>query len=263
MTIDFETKSYSDLKQVGSWTYSEHPSTEIICLCWHIRHSNGASPPIGEWVPGRDDPAELLWAIRHGYEVEAHNAAFEMGMWMNVAVPRFAWPEIRPEQWRDSMATACYYALPAALDALCRALKFPGKDPEGSRLISKYSKLHLKTAKTEIPPEDLRKFIDYCRKDVALEERVSDYLGDLPERELPIYQLDTKINLRGLYLDATGIDVATSIVDKRSEELTTRFRALTGLNPTQTVKLMAWCAERGVMLENMQADYLEELMENQ
>lgn len=268
MTIDFETKSYADLKQVGSWTYSEHPSTEIICLCWHVRHANGASPPIGEWVPGPQEhgpdnscPPELEWAIRHGYEIEGHNVAFEMGMWMNGAVPKFGWPEIRPEQWRDSMATACYYALPAALDALCRALKFPGKDPEGSRLISKYSKLHLKTAKSEIPPEDLRKFIDYCRKDVELEERVSDYLGDLPERELPIYQLDTKINLRGLYLDAEGIAAATAIVDKRSEELTTRFRALTGLNPTQTVKLMEWFAGEGVALENMQADYLEELLE--
>lgn len=259
--LDFETKSFADLKQVGSWAYSEHPSTRIICLCWRMRHANGVSLPVGEWVPGQDEPAELLWAIRHGYEVEAHKYDFELGIWENICVKLLGWPAVKPEQWRCTMATACYYALPAALDALCRALHWPGKDPEGTRLISKYSKLNLPSAKPEIPPEDLRKFIDYCKRDVILEEAVSDYLGDLPDRELPNFLLDQTINRRGLHLDQAGIAAATAIVDQRSADLTDRFNTLTGLNPTQGAKLLVWFADQGLKLANMQADYLTDLLE--
>ena len=253
--IDFETKSFADLKRVGTWAYSEHPTTEVICLCYAI--DNGE---VRDWVSG-PIPDDLSWAIRGGCEIEAHNVAFELSIWANICVKKWQWPSIFLRQWRDSMAAACYYAMPAALDALCRALGWEGKDPEGSRLITKYSKLHLKTAKQEIPPEDLAKFVAYCRRDVELERAVSNYLGDLPERELPYFHLDLEINQRGLTLDQNGIEVASRIVDQRSEELVERFRELTGLNPTQGAKLLVWFAEQGVKLDNMQADHLEELLE--
>jgi hypothetical protein len=32
VVIDFETASACDLKKAGAWVYSEHPTTEIICL---------------------------------------------------------------------------------------------------------------------------------------------------------------------------------------------------------------------------------------
>lgn len=260
--IDFETKSYCDLKQTGAWVYSLHPSTEIICLSFRIRAPGCKSSVTRTWVPGREPLlGSIVQGIKAGWEVEAHNYAFEFGIWENIMVPRYGAPPIAPEQWRDTMAVASYYAMPAALDALCRALGWEGKDPEGSRLITKYSKLNLKTAKTEIPPEDLEKFIKYCERDVVLEEAVSDYLGDLPERELEYFILDCEINQRGLYLDEAGITTAAKIVDQRSEELTERFRKLTGLNPTQTTKLIPWFAEQGLALDNMQADYIEDLIE--
>ena len=258
VTIDFETKSYADLKKVGAWAYSEHPTTEVICACWAIDDE-----PVQEWWPGSGwaIPTDLYHALYDGHLIEAHNVSFEKSIWYNILAKQYHWPMPEEDQWRDTMAVACYYAMPAALDRLARALGFPGKDPEGGRLITKYSKLYLKTAKTEIPPEDFRKFVDYCKWDVQLEQAVSDELGDLPDEELGIFLLDQKINMRGLYLDQEGIDAATKIVEQRSKELTTEFRKLTSLNPTQTAKLIDWFQGEGVELENMQADYLKELLE--
>jgi DNA polymerase len=290
VTIDFETKSYADLKKVGAWAYSEDPTTDVICVAYGID-----SEPIQTWWPGKNNcsdmmPGDLYTAIREGHEVEAHNVAFERAIWQNVLVPRYGWFMPEDSQWRDTMAVACYYALPAALDKLARVLGFEGKDPEGGRLITKYSKLHLKTAKPEIPDhewvpwremtkgerdkapqareeggylnEDFSEFVAYCVKDVQIEQSVSDYLGDLPARELPVFQLDQRINMRGLHLDTEGIEAATLIVNQRAEDLTEEFRKLTGFNPTQRDRVIGWFGEQGLKLENLQAPYLKELLED-
>jgi len=274
ITFDFETRSYADLKKVGAWAYSEDPTTEVICAAYGID-----SEPVQTWWPEkklggvqgwrvRGDlrphphcPHDLYYALLGGHTIEAHNVAFERAIWTNIMMPRYGWIMPEDEQWRDTMAVACYYSLPAALDRVAHVLGFEGKDPDGGRLITKYSKLYLKTAKTEIPDEDFKKFVNYCVKDVQIEQSVSDYLGDLPDRELPVFHLDQKINLRGLYLDTKGIECATEIVDQRADQLTKEFRGIVGFNPTQTAKVKDWFGENGLALENLQAGYLQDLMD--
>jgi len=261
VTLDFETRSYCDLPKSGTWAYSEHPTTEVICLCFAIDDGE-----IQDWRPHGQFgigsmPLALAEALDAGATFEAHNVAFELSIWLNIMVKRYGWPAIPLPQWRDSMATACYYALPAQLDRLSGALGFGGKDPEGGRLITKYSKLHLKTAKPEIPAVDFQKFVDYCRRDVKLERDISNWLGDLPEAEQVIFTRDLEINLRGIYLDQDGINAATAIVDKRSAQLEAEFRKLTGFGPAQNAKVLAWFHENGLELENLQADYLNDMLE--
>jgi DNA polymerase bacteriophage-type len=256
--IDFETRSYADLKKVGVWGYAEDATTDVICLCYDLNDGAG----IQDWVPGQPMPYGLRAAVVSGWHFEAHNYSFECSIWANVMVKKYGWPPIALSQWRDTMAVACYYALPAALDRVSSVLGFEGKDPDGGRLITKYSKLHLKTAKASIPPEDLQKFITYCRKDVAIEQSVSDFLGDLPEREHAAFELDKRVNMRGLYLDIAGIECAAKIVDQRSDELRTTFREITGFNPTQNDKVRGWFNANGLALENMQAETVEEVLED-
>lgn len=260
VTHDFETKSYADLKKVGAWAYSEDPTTEVICLCYAIDDGE-----IQEWWPGKnptdDMPADLSAARVSGFEFEAHNVAFEISIWFNIMAKRYGWKLPAMDCWRDSMAVACYLALPAALDRLGRVLGLEGKDPEGGRLITKYSKLHLKTAKAIIPPEDFRKFVNYCRGDVEQERQIGNIIGVLPEPELQIFLRDLETNMRGLYLDQEGIDNATAIVEQREEELKLRFNKIVGCNPGQNAKVIAWAAEQGVELENLQAEYLGDLLE--
>ncbi len=260
ITIDFETKSYADLTKVGAWAYSEDPTTDVICACWGIDDG-----PIQEWWPGKytDNciPKDLFLALDDDHTAEAHNVAFERSIWANVLEPRYGWPLPYDDRWRDLMAVACYLALPASLDGLSRALGYGPKNKFHQQFITRYCKLHLKTAKTEIPEDDFKKIVAECVDDVQREQAISNELGDLPERELEVFLMDQEINMRGLYLDQEGIAAATAIVDERSGELTEEFRALTGINPTQRDEVMRWCMKHGVELENLQAEYLEGLLD--
>lgn len=261
--IDFETKSEADLKQVGAWAYSEHPSTEVICVCWAW-----GDRPRQSWWPGKyaDNrlPAELFEAIfGQGEIVEAWNLAFEWSIWSNVLQPRYGWRLPPLAQVRDTMATAAYYAMPQALDRCAKAIGLPGKDPEGDRLITRYCKLHLKTAHHVIPPEDFDAFVRYCDWDVATEQDISDWLGDLPAREVPIFLHDFEVNLRGICLDLESIEAAAAVVDQRSADLEQEFRALTGFNPTQRDKVLRWLRANGLPdLEDLRADTLEEVLDD-
>ena len=159
------------------------------------------------------------------------------------------------------MAVCNYYNLPPGLDRVAKTVGLEGKNPEGERLITMYSKLHLKTAKRHIPDhewvpwvemtaterkkyteakedggyfnEDFTKFVDYCCHDVDQQRDVSNFLGDLPDRELPVFLLDQKINVRGIPLDTHGIDVASGLVTRRADELVSEFKDITGLSPCQ------------------------------
>ncbi len=250
--IDFETKSEADLMKVGAYVYSLHPSTDVICLCWAVDDG-----PVQEWWPGKNDgllgaeenwwngkhdtiPPELDAAIEAGEEFEAHNIGFEYSIWRNVMHARYGWPAMPDDQWFDTMAVCCYYALPAALDGVARALGFGIKNPEGTRLITKYSKLYLKTAKRFIPWDDYRKFVDYCKDDVRLERRVANFLGPLPAHEKQVWRDDFEIHRRGLYLDAAGIDAAATIADALAAERTEEFIKLVGYKPTQTARVKDW-----------------------
>ena len=258
--LDCETKSEADLKRVGAVNYAMHPSTEVICLSYIIDNPKEDND-IKTWLPGQPMPQDLRDAVEAGYRMEAFNVQFEEAIWEHVLVKKHKWCYVAPDQWRDVQAVACAKAMPAALDKLSSALGGPGKDPNGARLIAKYSKLHNKTAQREIPPDDLQLFVDYCEDDTAQELGIADFLGDLDQRELSRWLRDRRINRRGIYLDRDGIANAQVIVDQRAEELVAEFRGITGLNPTQRDKVLAWFHEQGLELPNMQAATLQEILD--
>lgn len=289
MTVfpDFETRSEADLKKVGAWAYSEHPSTEVICACWardegavdawanpdiykDTRVERGSIPGVRLVEQDAWEPDGLLYDIARSDMVlgdrvttyEAFNTAFEYSIWLNVCHKRYGWPMPDARQFRDTQAVACYYALPADLEGLCRVLGLPGKDKEGDRLINRYSKLHNKTAKREIPPEDLRAWLKYCGQDVEQQRRAAYTLGELPEEELEIFLHSFEMGIRGLALDAEGIAVAGEVVDKRAAELEGWFRELTGLNPGQVQAIREWANKRLYPpLPDLQAGTLEEALD--
>lgn len=261
--LDKETQSEADLKRVGAWAYSEHPSTRVVCMSWAVDDG-----PIEEWGNpeignGYDRTLERLRRLAEDPETlfEAFNVAFEYSIWHNILVPQYGFPVLPPRRWRDTQAVACYYAMPAALDKLAKACGLPGKDKAGERLISKYSKLHLPTAKRDIPPEDFAAFIRYCSQDVDQERQAGYLLGDLPERELEIFLHDMEVNVRGIRLDQGGIETGRVIVQHKAEQLAGDFREITGLEPTQRDKVLAWFRANGLPeLKDLRAETLKDLM---
>lgn len=264
--LDFETKSYADIKKVGTWAYTQHPTTDIICACYKFGDGE-----VIEWWPGIDVehvggmPHDLYMHFALGGLVRAANCPFEMGIINNLLVRKYGWAEVLPHRMRDPLRVAAYYGLPQSVDKLAKVLGFEGKDAAGGRLISKYSNLHLKTAKKDIPDDDFYSFVDYCKQDVEQQYQIGEYLGELPKKELSIFKLWLKMDLLGLGVDIPAVEDAIYLVEKRLKEVTEEFQDTFGFAPTQVAKVLEWCNERlpgDQQLENLQADTIEEVLKD-
>lgn len=267
--LDFETRSYADIAKVGTWAYTQHPTTEVICACYAF-----GDGPIIEWWPGKEGvkhvggmPHDLYMHVALGGLIRAANCPFELGVINNILVPRHGWAEVAPHWMRDPLRVAGYYSLPQQVDKLATVLGFEGKDPEGTRLISKYSKLYLKTAKKEIPEEDFKKFVKYCGRDVEQQRKIGKFLGGLPKQELEIFKLWLRMDMMGLGVDIDAVKDGIYIVERRLEEITEEFQDEFGFSPTQVSKVLEFCnaelEEEGMEpLENLQADTIEEVLKD-
>lgn len=150
VTIDFETRSPTDIT-FGAQRYAEDPRTGVMCLAMLFPEETD-SPQI--WLPaypslgltefdfpdGEESLSRLFYEISQGTLIEAHNSSFERSIWEYICVPRFGWPEIKPEQWRCSASVAASFSLPRSLAGVSTALGLPEKDSKGHKLMLKLSK---------------------------------------------------------------------------------------------------------------------------
>ena len=187
LTIDFETRSACDIKKHGAWVYSEHPTTEVLCLSlkWE-----GQQPFLR--IP--ENGTDVGLSLHHADVIEAHNASFEYAIWLNVCMKKYGWPALPVEKLRCSAAKAAMHSLPRSLDGACRALGLPiQKDMEGYRLMLRMCRpRNARKGEPEINPKDphglywnedpadLERLYKYCMQDVIAEEALSNALADLP-----------------------------------------------------------------------------------
>lgn len=246
--IDFETRSEIDIKKSGSWVYSLHPTTDILCMAYKI---NNMPVQLGNDMSTCYELKDYLFD-NPGSLIEAHNAFFEKSIWQNIMVKRYGWPEIKPEQWRCSASVASYHALPRSLGEAGKVLDLTTvKDEQGKRVMLQLAKPKKKGTGFYEQKDELEKFLtlyDYCRSDVEAEYAISERLGRLPERELKIWQLDQKINMRGVPIDMDAVRKALNILDGYTTKLTEELQDLTEgcINTVgQRDKILSWCKERG------------------
>lgn len=105
----------------------------------------------------------------------------------------------------------------------------------------------------------------YCIQDVRAMGGLIDALPEWPARELKVWQLDQKINLRGIPIDLTLVDAAIDCRNIWAERCDIRLREITGgevESAGQTVKLLDWVNERGAGLPNMQKGIIQEWVGN-
>lgn len=310
VTIDFETRSARTPKDHGPWNYSLHESTSALCLAFKV-----PGGPVRIWIPEAfhdaiwaTDPElmtefyapleELYELIRAGYLVEAHNAFFERSIWTNVMVPRHGAPEIPHEAWRCSMAKAAAAGWPLNLKDLGKALGLTEqKDDVGHRMmltVSKPRRLRKPGLHWHEDGERLSKVFRYCIQDVVVEEMASEILPDLSADELQVWQLDQKINERGIFCDVDMCVAAESINNELQDELNEELQLLTGgrrvpfddalgdAGPVgrndklgdlqdkgyriegaevktagQVAKLVEWCRSKGTMIGDMRRETVE------
>lgn len=200
-------------------------------------------------------------------------------------------PTLKIEQVCDTMARALAVHLPPDLDTLARVLGLPHlKDKEGHALMMKMArprKIHetgsaparyVDHASVMPPeftrragggiiewnntPENLAREGAYCDQDVLVECEVDKRLPPLSPDERALWELDQRINDRGVALDVATIERACEvrkIALKRADE---RMRALTGGavgKCTETGRILAWLRERGIAADSIAKDEHDEI----
>lgn len=291
ITGDFETYSESELKKVGSYVYAAHPSTGPFCLAFAFDRDE----EVHLWTPGfegveatpPDDPAvlELHERVLGGELFEAHNAFFERCVWHHVMVARFGWPAVDPSQWRCSAAKCAAFALPRNLEDAAKALRLPvQKDMAGNRLLHKLSKPRkplkaerkaagartneefylLHGALWHRDPADVRRLFDYCRQDVRTERAVSAQLRNLSARELAVWQLDQRMNWRGVHCDRAMVRKALELTGQETAAADAEIAAATGGEVdghSKRKRLLEWCESQSVFIPDTRAETVDEWVE--
>lgn len=261
------SKGKAGLPVVGAPVYCAHPSTEIISLAYDLKDGHGSTL----WLPGMPPPAGLLIHIAQGGLLEAWNSSFEYQLWLNVCAARMGWPALPLEQLRCAMSKARAWSLPGKLEKAAEVINAAEqKDKAGHALIRKLCvpRVPTKNDKTtrrtpETDPEDFAAFYDYNIQDIKAEASVSIRTPDLIPRELELWQLDQRINMRGAHIDREGLDSCLAIVGHATLKYTNELREITGhfvQTADELAKIVSWLGSRGVYTESVDADAVEALL---
>lgn len=271
--VDFETCSAVDLKRAGAWAYSLDESTSVLCAVLAYAEEPG-SYRYARWAVGRPWQGafrlgELESFLRAGGRLVAHNCGFEKAIWTNVLLRRWVevarrderlrglrWPEVDPEQWRDTQALGLAVNLPPTLDGLAAALGAPiQKDAEGARLMKRMAKAEWCPDEGWHCPiatrENVRRLVAYCARDVGATLDCYFSLPPLDVSEARVWAVDQRVNDRGVYLDQEFAARCREVAGARKAELADdAFEVSLGSvsDSTGAPALKRWLRERGVSL---------------
>jgi DNA polymerase len=262
---DFETRGPLNLTKAGVDRYSRDPRTEILVAGFAID-----SEPIQQWVPGNPVPPEWLEAATNPRWITvAHNDRFESAVEQNILSARYDFPLIPSARHRCTMAAANALALPADLGLLAKLLHLKHqKDAVGARVMQQMAKPR-RPRKNEEPnriryfddPERFEQLCAYNRLDVEIEREVYQILASTPESEL--WQLDQRINSRGVPFDRPLIEAACKIVAATYPEIDREIASITDgavTAITQVTRLQTWLQQRGFQVETIDKKAITELL---
>ena len=263
MTVfcDFETRNTGgcDLRTAGAWRYAADPATEILCFGYRVGGVDHSWDPAGN----SRDPLEELAANPEVTFVCF--GGFEPAVWSQIMVERHGFPSIETRRWGDLRATASSLALPRSLDKALVALGLPiKKDKEGQRLVRSLSRPNRKTgAYPELTPAIVERVAAYNRIDiVALEAMRGQGLGRLSVAEQAVWELDQRINARGIAIDVGFVEAAKRIADQVMGEAIAEFVQLTeGVSPFQVQKTRDWLKAREWTLPNLDSETVSDALE--
>jgi DNA polymerase len=260
--LDFETFSQIDLKKAGLHNYATDESTGVHCM------SYGPDPGhVRIWVEGEPFPQDLAAHIAQGGIITAWNAAFELAIWNICAVHKYGWKPLPIRQVRCSMVRAYAMALPGALEDAAPALGVDQrKDAEGHRIMLQLSRPKKDGTMWRRDVESLDKFLklyDYNKQDVRTELACLDRLMELSPSECALWELDYKINNRGVMCDLASVDKGIAIIQSEQKRLNGEMLKVTGgvVGSCNEVQMLGkWIKSQGVEMDGLaKADVLDAL----
>ena len=272
--IDYESRSRIKLKQHGLDRYAKHASTEPLMLAYAF---DEAEPKLwkiwlGEPMPddlreGLLDPNTLKCAWNFNFEKDI--TEFRLGI------------RIPLEQWFDPSTLCAYMSLPIGLDRASKALGLVEKkihqvgNKRGVKLFSEPSKATKKMIKNgsepeyfkdwNSHPEDWQIWCDYCLQDVRAEREAwhaaVSYACPMTEEEFRAWQLDQRMNERGVYIDEAYVQNAKKLAEAEANELLGEIKAITGLeNANSRDQLLGWLQERGFPYDSLDKEHIAEAL---
>jgi DNA polymerase len=244
VSIDFETRSAVDLRKTGVYKYAADQSTDIWCMAYKAPWSDD----VLVWQPGDEMDVRLEDWIVEGGLLSAWNANFERTIWNEIMVSRYQWPRTAIKQWRCTMAQASAMGLPRALGQAAAVLGVEEqKDKAGAALMLRMARPRKVNADGSYTWWNTKDKIDtlvaYCRQDVRTELSVAETLNAMPDAERRLYQLDQRINDRGVKVDIDLIDRVSKLANSASENIDAEMKRLTNGQvkaATNAMDLTAW-----------------------
>jgi DNA polymerase len=172
----------------------------------------------------------------------AHNARFEMDLWRNCCVNKYDWPKPKVQNIRCTMVKAYVVGFPGSLDnASAAAGLSQRKDQKGKRIMMQLCQPRSVDDdgnptyyEPDTHPEKFKELYKYCQQDVVVEERLDHRLPNLSAYEKKVWELDQKINDRGVRIDVPAVRVAFSIIELEKERLNEEMKKVSN-NEVATV----------------------------
>lgn len=267
LSIDIETFSSVDIRKSGMYKYVQSPDFQILLFAYSI---DGLPVQIVDLAQGETIPQEIILALANPEIIKhAYNAPFE---WYSLN--KFYSSPL--EQWRCTMLHGLYCGYTAGLAATAVAVGLPAEKQKmsvGNALIklfcvpTKPTKKNGQRTRTlpEHEPEKWELFKEYCIQDVVTEMEVENKLSafPVPDQEQWLWELDQRINERGVSVDMGVVDGAIYIDGIVTGELMQEAIDLSGLaNPRSPAQLTKWLAdEKGIEVPNLQKETVSNLVE--
>lgn len=278
LVLDFESYSEADLKRTGSFEYSLHPSTEILCAAWRLGTRETLRTAKTElYAPQK--PGGDGWGFNRLVNllknpkiiVIAHNAIFETVIIRNVIGRRIANQSLAnfpSSRMLCTAALASALALPRKLEGAAKVLRLPvQKDMEGNRLGLKWAKPRKPSkhnpATRHSSPEEYERVCAYCVTDVDVEVELFLRCPPLTPTERQIWELDQEINLRGFEVDRPLVDTILKMIAEETKALHAETKAVTGgevQSVTKLAQVFAYLEKSGAYLPNLQKKTIEDAL---
>lgn len=265
-TMDFETyseagypgsKTKRGLTLVGATVYAQHHSTRVLSLAYDLKNGSG----VKLWRPFESPPEDLFNHLEVGLLIESHNSFFEYVIWNFVCVDKYFFPPLHPQSLRCSAAKARAFGLPGSLEHAGSALNLDiQKDKKGKQLIQRYC-VPSRYSTNEIDPA----LYEYNIRDVESESELSELVPDLNDFELLFWQIDQRINHRGIGVDIKAIDGAIKIINYLDEMAKKQIYQLTDgviKSPTEIGKITKWLIDRGVKIDKLDDSIIADLLQS-
>ncbi|HZK58065.1 MAG TPA: DNA polymerase [Clostridia bacterium] len=272
LNIDIETFSDVNLIGCGAYKYIDSNSFEILLFAYAF---DDDPVQIIDLASGERLPEKVFKALTDPAIIKsAFNAQFE-----RICINKHF--NINSINWECTMIKAWSLGITGGLEKVGQTV---GLEPDMQKLmtgknlirlfsvprkVEKSNQLNMLTNKTRIMPQDRPEewefFKAYCIKDVEAEREIYKKLKKFKdiEQEKLLYELDQKINDRGILIDLDMVRNALAIDTEQTERLTKIFTDATGLeNPNSLPDLKRYIKDRtGKFIKSINKDNIEDIKE--